>query len=225
MRTLSGIDRLEHAIRVLRHALDLRHDRLNRLADLGQVLQRHIDIGGVVGQGLGEDVGVVKRRLNGIGIVGEKLVGAIDNRDALRRHGLDVADDRANLVGVDRLEPADRRRRKGLQARGQRPDLLADFAHALQRRVDSGRIVGQRLRKLIDVRERRMDRRGIFGDDLVGVVQNRGGLDREGGDAVQNVLQLHRLFGVDHGRRPAILGEPAPVQRLRRPRGRPPRPR
>jgi hypothetical protein len=59
-----------------------------------------------------------------------------------------------------------------LQPRGQGPNLLAEFAHALQRRVHSGRIISQRLRKLIDVRKRRMDRRGIVGDDLVCVVQN-----------------------------------------------------
>src|SRR6202042_2864408 len=77
---LVRIDRLDHAISVLRQALDLRHDRLNGLAELGQVLQRRVDIGGVVGQGLGEDVGVTKRRVNRIGVVGEKLVGAIQNR-------------------------------------------------------------------------------------------------------------------------------------------------
>ena len=39
-----------------------------------------------------------------IGIVGKKLVGLIEDRDALRRHGLDVANDCANLLGVDRLD-------------------------------------------------------------------------------------------------------------------------
>jgi hypothetical protein len=58
------IDCLDHAISVLRQALNLRHDRLDRLADLSQVLQRRVDIRRVVGQGLGEDIGVVKRRLN-----------------------------------------------------------------------------------------------------------------------------------------------------------------
>ena len=101
---LVRIDRLDHAIGVLRQALDLRHDRLDRLAELSQVLQRHVDVGGVVGQGLGEDVGVLKRRVNRIGVVGEKLVGAINNRDAFRRHALDVVDDRADLVRIDRLD-------------------------------------------------------------------------------------------------------------------------
>ena len=109
----------------------------------------------------------MKRRLNGIGIVGKKLVGAIDDRDALGRHRLDVPYDRTNLVRIDRLNESIGVIGERLQACRERPDLLAEFAHALQRRVDSGRVIGQRFRKLIDVRKRRMDRRGIFGDDLI----------------------------------------------------------
>src|ERR1700689_2182910 len=72
--------RLDHAIGVLRQALDLSDDWLDSFAELSQVLQRHIDVGSVVGQSLGKDIGVLKRRVNRIGIVGKKLVGAIDDR-------------------------------------------------------------------------------------------------------------------------------------------------
>ena len=132
-----------------------------------------------------------------IGIVGKKLVGAIDDRDAFRRQVLDVVHDRANLVGVDRLDQPVGVIGQGLQARGERPDLLAEFAHALQRRVNSGRVIGQRLGEHIGVLDRRMDRPGIVGDDLVRVVQNSGRPDGKGADVVENLLQLHRLFGVD----------------------------
>ena len=140
---LVWFDRFDYSIRILRKALNLRHDRLNGLADLGQVLERRVDIRRVVGQGLGKDVGVVKRRLNGIGIVGKKLVGSIDDRDALGRHRLDVPYDRTNLVRIDRLNEPIGIVGERLQARRQRPDLLAEFTHALQRRVDSGRVIGQ----------------------------------------------------------------------------------
>ena len=152
----------------------------------------------------------------------------IDDRHAFRRHRLHIADNRADLIRVDRLDQPIGVVGEGLQARRQRADLLADFADALQRRVDPGRIIGQRLRELIDVRDRRMDRLGIVGEDLVGVVQNRGGPDRDGADAVQNILQLHRLFGVDdrrlavraNQRRPDARGaeesdDPSPGQPLR----------
>ena len=76
---------------------------------------------------------------------------------------------------------------QGLQARGERPDLLAEFAYALQRRVDTGRVVSQRLGEHIDILDRRMDRRGIVGDDFLGVVQNRRGPDRECADIVENL--------------------------------------
>ena len=140
---LVWFDRFDYSIRILRKALNLRHDRLNGLADLGQVLQRRVDIRRVVGQGLGKDVGVVKRRLNGIGIVGKKLVGSIDDRDALGRHRLDVPYDRTNLVRIDRLNEPIGIVGERLQARRQRPDLLAEFTDALERRVDSGRVISQ----------------------------------------------------------------------------------
>src|SRR5580700_11415990 len=71
------LDRLDHAIGILRQALDLSYDRLDCLAELSQVLQRHVDVGSVVGQSLGEDVGALKRRVNRIGIVGKELISAI----------------------------------------------------------------------------------------------------------------------------------------------------
>ena len=58
---LIRLDRLDHAIGVLRQGLNLRDDRLDTLAQLGQIFQRHVDIGSIIGQSLGEDVGVLKR--------------------------------------------------------------------------------------------------------------------------------------------------------------------
>ena len=185
---LVRVDRRDQAIGVLGQGLDLRHHGLHRLADLGQVLERHVDVRRVVGEGLGEDVGALKRRVDRIGIVGEELVGAIDDRDAFRRQALDVVDDRADLGGIDRLDHPVGVVGQGLQARGERPDLLAEFAHALQRRVDSGRVIGQRLGEHIDILDRRMDRRRIVGNDLLGVVQNGSRPDGKGADVVENLL-------------------------------------
>ena len=81
---LVWLDRFDHAIRVLRQVLDLGHDRLDRLAEISQILQGHIDVRCVVSQSLDEHVGILKRRMKGRRIVGEKLAGAIDNRIALR---------------------------------------------------------------------------------------------------------------------------------------------
>ena len=61
---LVWVDRLDHAVGVLSQTLDLSHYWLNGLADLGQVLERRVDIGGVGGQGLREGVGALKGRMD-----------------------------------------------------------------------------------------------------------------------------------------------------------------
>ena len=196
---LVGVDRFDNLADVLRDAGDIVDGAgdlgaVERFGEIAERTERRVQL--VVGavEILGECGGVAQQAIDMPLVVTQRL-GEARN----------IVDEPAHLVGVDGFHQLVGIVGKHLQARRQRPDLLADIARALEELVDARRAVAQHLGKLIDILERVGDGGTIVGDELVDLPQYIVGLGRQALDILQQVLEI-RAIGIDDRRR-AILAD------------------
>ena len=173
---LIRLDCLHKLVSIIGKDLQTLRQGLDCLADVGKALERRLDVLRVVVQRLGESADARERRMNIAGVVRDQPVGPVENRVGFAGHALDIVDNAADLLSVDRLDQLVGVVGEALQARRQRLDRLAEIRHALQRRVHAVRVVGQRFREDFHVLERRVNRLGVVDHQLVCEIEHVSGL-------------------------------------------------